>query len=50
MGLSDLRKCKRKKNGVCQNEENKQKKHEEEIIKNPSPDRRLVTPAEVKHG
>lgn len=50
MGQSDLRKCKRKKNGVCQNEKNKHKKHEEEIIKNPSPGRRLVTPAEVKHG
>lgn len=49
MGHSDLRKCE-KKNGVCQNEKNKQKKHEKEIIKNPSPDRRLVTPAEVKHG
>lgn len=38
------------KNGVCQNEKNKQKKNQEEIIKSPSPDRRLVCPAEVKHG
>lgn len=49
MGHS-FEKVQEKKNGVCQNEKNKQKKNQKEIIKSPSPDRRLVYLAEVKHG
>lgn len=49
LGHSYLRKCKIK-DAVCQNEKNKQKENQEKIIKSPSPDRRLVHPAEVKHG
>lgn len=48
-GTLYLRKCKIK-DAVCQNEKNKQKENQEKIIKSPSPDRRLVHPAEVKHG
>lgn len=44
MGHSYLRMCKRK-NEVCQNEQNKQKENQEEIIKSSSPDT-LVYPAE----